>query len=216
MKLFRRKSHDAPPPVPPLQHTHVIQLFPHKSHDGIKIHDLTPSITTPYPSDAFKEETLQLAKDRADSPPTWIIRDPPRSQGNRIRTLHFSPDEDAPVLASWDPSRWEHGTNDFSFPDDSPHSSHVISTTRRGMLRHEAFVKDSVEYIWKCDSASRRTTTLYKTIGGREMVVAKYAMPSIFAKTGGTLVVDAGEVDLVVAILTCAGMVLKLRQTSNM
>ncbi|KAH6677826.1 hypothetical protein F5X68DRAFT_263995 [Plectosphaerella plurivora] len=213
MKLFRRRtSQEAPPPDVPLQYTHVIQVFPDKSKKGIKVHDLTASITNPYPSDAFKQEALQLAEAVAETPPTWIIR---RSQG-RVRTLQSSAEEDAPALASWDPSHWEHGSNDFSFPADSPHSSHALSMTRRGVLRNEGFVKDSVEYVWKCDSVSRRTTTLYKNIGGRETVVAKYATPSVFSKTGGTMVVDSGEIDLIVAILTCAGMVLKLRQASNM
>lgn len=218
MKLFRRKfSQDIPTPESPpspLQHTHVLQIFPHKSREGINIHDLTASITAPYPSDAFKQQALALAKDRADSPPTWTIRDPDRSRPGRIRTLHGNSSDE--VLASWDPSHWEHGANDFSFPDGSPHCTHALAMTRRGVLRHEAFVHDSVPHVWRCDSVSRRTATLYKEIGGREMVVARYATPSVFSKTGGTLVVDAGEVDLVVALLTCAGMILKLRQASNM
>jgi hypothetical protein len=105
-------------------------------------------------------------------------------------------------------------TQIFTFPEDSPHSSHPITMKRVKIWnRTETFTKDSVEYQWRFDGALRRSRfTLYKLVGGQEVVVAKYKGPLPVLKPRGALLIDEKEIDSVVALLSCCGMIRKDRQ----
>jgi hypothetical protein len=83
--------------------------------------------------------------------------------------------------------------------------------------RGEKFVQDSVTYKWVMDSKlTSGKFTLYKYIGPGEegkLEVGKFRQRGFF-KTGGALVLDSTEVDEVVGIITCLG-VLKRNRREN-
>jgi hypothetical protein len=121
---------------------------------------------------------------------------------------------DLNVIASWKASRGDLADQIFTFPDGSPHSSHTITMKRvKVWNRSETFVNDSVEYQWRFDSPlSRSRFTLYKIFGGQEVVVAKYKGPLPVFRPKGALLVNEKEIDFVVALLSCCGVIRKDRQ----
>lgn len=196
--------------------THTLYITPHNStHKTVKIHDITGVSTAPYSSDRHNEETEEIGQARPDEAANWILDNHHHWRTATLHPGHAATKTTDTALASWTPSRWSQGKNEFDFPPGSPHSSHGLVMQRQGVLsyRVETFVKDSVQYLWRYDGYSRRKLTLWKVLGGGKTAVAKYKAPYRVATTGGTLVVDSGEVDLVVAVLTCLGMLRKIRQS---
>jgi hypothetical protein len=98
------------------------------------------------------------------------------------------------------------------FPAGSPHAAHeLLLTPVKWYRRTNEWVHNSVPYQWRCDSkylANRMT--LIRRIGGRDIVVARYAQRWGSWITGGVLLVDEKEIDPVVAILTCNVMLIRM------
>ena len=59
---------------------------------------------------------------------------------------------------------------------------------------------------------ARAKLALVKKIGQEEKVVARFRGPFPAIRTSGALAVDEEEVDFIVALLTCCGMLRKDRQ----
>ncbi|KAF2401116.1 hypothetical protein EJ06DRAFT_529276 [Trichodelitschia bisporula] len=74
------------------------------------------------------------------------------------------------------------------------------------------FVLDSTAYTWTAENVfTIRTFRLEKMLAGRLCLVARYRQQIGQLRQGGTLAVDAREVDLYVAVLTCVAVMRKLR-----
>jgi hypothetical protein len=177
----------------------------------IKILDLTDLVKSEYPSEQFENETKQIA---TSSPPQpWL---------NITRTATFlskkfvaeKPGEQNVEVAQWKGGRFSSSSNTFTFPPDSPHSSHPITVEAESKFKfREQFVKDSVVYLWKPDNAlTARKFTLYRIIGAQKQVVGRYWQGRWQVRCGGTLVLDTHEVDEVVAVLSMVSTLRKKRQ----
>jgi len=207
-------------PKTSLHASKVIYIAPHTTYPtSIKIFDITDLVSPPHHSDVFFAETdvLGQAKLTADDTPTWFLRLDPTRAGKKkpfICTEHNTNEDDATAL--WFPSAWAHGKNRISFPLGSPHSEHDIAMLRpKSISRTEGFVKDSIQFLWRQEGMSRRRLGLWTVIRGEESIAAQYKAPSRFLRTGGTLLVDATKVDVVVAFLTCVAMLRKIRQNDS-
>jgi hypothetical protein len=206
---------NAMPETQDFEFTRIIYITPHSSYTSkIKVHDLTNSISAAFTSELFPTETENTGKSLADASSLYTIIQPGWWRPSTIYPGNSDEKSDSDVLATWKPSRGSLASQIFTFPASSPHSSHNITLKRLSApFRYaEVFVKDSVEYIWKFEGSSRRRITLLKKIGSWETTIAKYRGPYRFGKTGGTLVVNEAEVDILVAILTCCAELRKVRQ----
>ncbi|KAF2470175.1 uncharacterized protein BDR25DRAFT_343379 [Lindgomyces ingoldianus] len=117
-------------------------------------------------------------------------------------------------LASWKHPSMSFGKASITFPQNSTHSSHnFIMAPVKWYRRTNEWVQDSVTYSWRCNSKYKANRmTLYKKIGGKNIVVARYAQRWGSWVTGGVLLVDAVEVDEVVAGLTACVMLRRMQQ----
>lgn len=62
------------------------------------------------------------------------------------------------------------------FPSGSDHSSHsIIMRNTKCYKRTNTWIRDSFSYSWRCDSKIKANRmTLLKTVGGKQVVVARY------------------------------------------
>ena len=200
-----------------LRYTRVLYITPHTSlSTKIKVHDLTSSISGSSVSKEFSSEAEQLGKSLVDATPLYTLVRRGWWQPIPVYEGDSEGKTDDDAIATWKPSKSAVRSQKFSFPSSSPHSSHVLSMKRPSFRYHETFVRESVEYIWKFEfkkmGKTRRPITLWKKIGNQQTAVARFTSPFRMAKTGGTLIVNADEVDTVVALLTCCGILRKIRQ----
>lgn len=73
-----------------------------------------------------------------------------------------------------------------------------------------------MQFEWNCDSwllANRMT--LHKKLGGKRLVVARYAQRWGSWVTGGVLLVQEGEINALVAVLTAVVMLRKMQQRAG-
>lgn len=106
-------------------------------------------------------------------------------------------------VADWKSPILSMGTTTLTFPNGSKHSSHPIEIKPLGVGRRaESFVKDSVMYTWENERFKIENKNLIKAIGSEKVEVAKYSQKTGHDKEG-LLVVNTGEVDELVAVLTC-------------
>jgi hypothetical protein len=196
-------------------YTHILFISPHHYNTSeIKIWDITDSVSSPLGSEDFKEETEYFGQAHSDETPTWIIHNPGLSKDKALHPGRVTyPTEDT-IITTWRPSTWSAGKNAFDFPPNSPHCSHglVMERPRWYKNRAETFVQDSMEYSWRWEGHSGRKFTLWKGYGDRKIPVAQYKSPLRLAVMGGTVVVNADEVDVVVALITCVANLLKNKQ----
>jgi hypothetical protein len=198
-----------------LNFTNILYISPHRFNTKeIKIWDITSSITESYPSERFAEQSEQVGQAQVDNTPSWIIQNPGR---HKPKTLHLGSDrslDEETALTIWKPSRTSVSSNTFSFPSDSPHSSHnlVMARPKWYKTRTETFVQDSIEYTWRWDGHSRRRFTLWRVRGQEETAVAKYSAPYRLTRRGGTLLVNAEHVNIVITIVSCVANLLKVKQ----
>lgn len=117
-------------------------------------------------------------------------------------------------LAEWKPSNYDMDSQQFKFPEGSTASDHDITLKRVKVLnRDEWFVQDSVLYTWRFDNRFvRARMTLFKKTGQEEKAIARFHGPHPAFRTGGALSINENEVDFLVALLTCCGMLRKDRQ----
>ncbi|KAF2470087.1 uncharacterized protein BDR25DRAFT_304057 [Lindgomyces ingoldianus] len=181
----------------------------------IKILDLTSDITLPYTglTSSYKDHVKITLKDHSFSPIFTVHR------GNWWGLKYSITDAEGGTVADWKHPWHSAGEAVLTFPDDSAHSSHAISlTNKRWGFRTETFTLNSVPFEWKMDSLwHSQDMTLCKIFGSgqseKRVEVAKYAQKwwGGFV-TGGTFVVDEGEVDGLVACLTLMVVLKKKRQ----
>jgi hypothetical protein len=185
-------------------------------HPEIKIHNITGSITAPYPSKDFQAAAHIEGQARANSVPEWIIL----NYGFRkTASLHTgsttaSTMGDENLIATWEPSKQQYGKNSFIFPPGSAHCGHavVMQKEKRWATFDEIFVVESIPYFWRYDGHSRRKFTLWRVVGQNKLVVARYKGKMWGLKRGGMLLVNADEVNCVLAAMTIMAMLRKVRQ----
>jgi hypothetical protein len=126
----------------------------------------------------------------------------------------FDKNTDPPLVAEWKPSNYDMDSQLFTFPEGSLSSDHDITLRRVKMLnRHEWFVHNSDLYTWRFDNRfTRAKMTLFKKFVEGEKAVATFHGPLPVIRTCGALSIDENEVDILIAILTCCGVLRKDRQ----
>jgi hypothetical protein len=121
----------------------------------------------------------------------------------------------ADVVAEWKGGWYSGARNRVEFPEGSPHSAHAVTTTTGSYVGfRDGFVVDSASFEWRClNRLSMPRFRLDRIIGRQRTVVAAAWKPrSQIMHQGGVLVVDAEQVDEVVAVLTGMVMLRKQRQ----
>jgi hypothetical protein len=196
--------------------THIFYISPHSLWQSeVKIHDITSSITAPYPSEDFKVACEAEAKSRVNSVPKWMLHDQGiwKTPSLYTGTTTASTKNGDNLIATCKPSRGQYSKNAFTFPEGSEHSEHTVVMEREKKWHFdEVFVVNSVQYFWRYEGSLRRKFTLWKVVGESKLVVARYKGKMRLGRRGGTLLVNAEEVDCVVALMTMMGMLRKLRQ----
>jgi hypothetical protein len=159
-----------------------------------EVRDITSEATA---SGNLSDEFLEQAKSSATSfEPQFVIKKKPWSPGTVVVL-----DAEEKLVATLSMSILSFGVRTFTFPEDSQHSGHKIEMRPCGIGRkEEMFVKDSVLYFWEAESSKRRT--LYKVLGGKKTVIAKYAAKHGYLKQG-ILTLDSAELDELVGLLSC-------------
>jgi hypothetical protein len=121
----------------------------------------------------------------------------------------------ADLVAEWKGGWYSGAKNRLEFPAASAHSSHTITmATGSYVAFRDGFVVDSASFEWRClNQFSMRRFRLDRVIGGERTTAAMAWKPrSQIWHQGGVLVVDAEQVDEVVAVLTGMVMLRKQRQ----
>jgi hypothetical protein len=121
----------------------------------------------------------------------------------------------ADLVAEWKGGWYSGAKNRLGFPADSAHCSHTVTMTTGSYIQfRDAFVVDSVSFEWSCvNKWTMRQFRLDRIIGKERTTVAMAWKPkSQIMHQGGVLVVDADQVDEVVAVLTCMVVLRKQRQ----
>ena len=206
---------DSDPAIPHV--TRVFYITPHgNTKQAIKIHDLTNKLSRLEYSTEIEEEAEKLGQSLADETPLYTIVQPGwwKTITLYAGAAQAEGENTSEALITWKPSGAAHSKQSFNFPESSPFSSHDLTMRLTGSFftRNEAFVKDSVQYLWRFDSKWQYKHTLYKKIGQSEMCVAKFRTPFRAYKTGGTIFVNEDEIDAVVATITSCAMLRKIRQ----
>lgn len=97
------------------------------------------------------------------------------------------------------------GSWDIKFPVDNPYSNHNINMKPMGPgSRADIFVKGSTPYFWDRDAmeGGGEGARLFKAINGMKSEVGRYVKQNS-RKRGCVLSVNEGEIDAVLAVLTC-------------
>ncbi|KAF2182015.1 hypothetical protein K469DRAFT_691633 [Zopfia rhizophila CBS 207.26] len=117
-------------------------------------------------------------------------------------------------LASWKHPGMSFGKAEISFPENSSHGTHGLTMAPvKWYRRTNEWVQDSVVYTWRCNSKFKANRmTLLKELGGKKVVVARYAQRWGSWVTGGVLLIDNKEIDEVAAVLTCCVMLKRMQQ----
>ncbi|KAF2269820.1 hypothetical protein CC78DRAFT_602102 [Lojkania enalia] len=181
----------------------------------IKVLNLTQDIAMPFTgfTSAYKEAVKNAMKDHYITP-SFIAH-----RNNWLGLKYTITNNQNEKIADWKHPWTSVGEAVLTFPEDSEYSSHTISlTNKRWGFRTEAFTVNSVPYFWEMDSLwHSQYMTLYKIYGSGEaqkkVEVGKYAQKWWGGiVTGGTLVVDEGELNGFVACMTLVVVLKKKRQ----
>lgn len=107
------------------------------------------------------------------------------------------------------------GVTNITFPPNSLHSSHPITVRPiNATLRCQAFVHDSVSYLWDINKiffpGGGSLLSLYKGVGSTKKIeIGRYQSDNGKITPGGTLIIDSDEVDVLVAVLTLLAVLAK-------
>ncbi|KAI0869968.1 hypothetical protein GGS24DRAFT_128715 [Hypoxylon argillaceum] len=168
------------------------------------IFNLTGRLRQPWNdfSHAFLDETASVAEKLSDGggSPTYAIS----SCGNMMRTIKTMMDGQGQKLCDLNITFVSFDCSTVRFPADSPHSRHAIEMLpvdegSGEKAKHEAFVKNSIPYFW--DMTRGRVGILYKCLNQQRVEVARVA--GFGFDKDAVLVLDADELDDVVALATC-------------
>jgi hypothetical protein len=200
----------------PFTPTNVYWISPHSTFASkITILDLTKDMNIPYTglTDEYKAAVTKTLKDHTYTPAITCTR------SDWFGLQYDITSSQNTYLAHWSHPWTSMGSALLTFPSSSPHSTHPISLQNKTWgLRTETFTLDSQPFFWEMDSLWHSTNmTLYKVTGSGEMErkveAGKYAQKwwGGFV-TGGTFVVDQGQIDGVVACVTLVVVLRKKRQ----
>ena len=178
------------------------------------VFDYTSQLQSSYTSDIdkhFLEAAERVNNANPATKPTWELEKSKWYTSSHVTVT-------SPANAGGERARWHapilmYGTTRIKFAEASPHCMHDIEIQplklrERGM----GFVKDSESYAWQATPRSDTETvelgrmSLYKATalnsGSKKTEVARYRSTTGRFETGGILVVEAREVDVLVAVLT--------------
>lgn len=104
--------------------------------------------------------------------------------------------------------------NKLVFPAGSKHCEHDITMKVDSYFNfRDEFVVNSVPFTWAVVNGwSMRQFELRRIVGGEKKVCARFWQPHMQVLQGGVIVVDEGEVDVMVALMTAMVMLRKQRQ----
>jgi hypothetical protein len=195
------------------QFTRVVWIGLHNAlSNSIKVYDISSDVLDK--PDVFTE-AKSLSKSLSNTKPTYSFKQKGWWKPYKLYDGDYSDDTSTPiVVADWKASNHFWMTQKFSFPPGSSHSDHdVAMKIVKSKFRDEGFVHNSVEYVWKFDNIwTRSKMSLIKKIGQEKKVVARCVGPFPGISISGALAVNEEEIDFVVALLTCCGVMRKDRQ----
>jgi hypothetical protein len=197
--------------VQPLTPNRTFYIVPHSGFTKtINVLEITELIKADYPSEQFEKQAKDIATNTPPQPWLTITRTPRWYSKNFVVKKQG---EKSGEIAQWKAGMFSSSSNTFTFPADSPHSSHPIKIVAENTFRfREQFIKDSVTYLWKPENGIlARKFTLFKIIGTQKQIVGKY-WQGWQLKHGGTLVLNTHEIDEVVAVMSMVSILRKKRQ----
>src|SRR5215469_11547090 len=199
----------------------IFYIVPHNLWSTeTKVLDLTGSLpdTIAYTGGVISNELRDVARDAGKdkflaNSPIYIIKRP-HWWSTKSTVYSASKDKPSKELAYWKQPYTSTGKAHITFPVSSPDGTHELTVSPPSLIsRTNAWVQDSVQYEWDCDSwllANRMT--LHKKLGGKRLVVARYAQRWGSWVTGGVLLVQEGEINALVTVLTAVVMLRKMQQ----
>lgn len=204
-----------PPTTNPFRPTRVFRIKNHNSFSGtIKILDVTPYMTL---GDQTAEELHKAAgaaaKRATPAPAPYLTIKRPGFWSTRFVASTAS----RPDLAKLKLPKFL-GATHIDFAPGTAHASHPLSMAQKGPFsREEIFVLDSAPYRWAMDSNwhSRRMTLRREVQAGAGTAVCARSLLGYHSWDGATVLVDAREIDEVVALLTAVVMGLKVKQRES-
>jgi len=137
---------------------------------------------------------------QAESSKNQATEDEEGSSQGSIQNESVLAESSSPLLA--------YGVTNITFPANSLHSSHPITVRPASVdRRSQSFVQDSVSYAWEVNTrlfpGGGGVLSLYKGIGATKKIeIGRYQSDNGKIVPGGVLVIDAEEVDVLVAVMT--------------
>ena len=187
----------------PFVPTHTFWVTPHGTRE-VRVLDLTDDISVPYTEldSEYKADVKRALKEHTFSPVFTYFRESPLLRTSK----HYSiKDERGEELAQLKLTGSTTGETVITFPEDSPHCHHPISTKNKP-FSPEAFTLNAQSYFWEAEKGLSEKKTLYRIEGEgqdqRKVQIGKYALGGAFFSRGGICVVDDREIDGLVACLT--------------
>jgi hypothetical protein len=188
----------------------------------IKIYDITSAVSLADYATAGEKDTLKewnaaantagraAAKDMAEP---WLQVQRNRWFGRKFVASMPSSDSRTEV-AKWTGGAASAAKNAIDFPSGSTHCDHDVTMATDSYFKmRDSFVVDSQPFVWAVVNGwSMRQFQLTRKLGGAMGMVARLWQPHFQMRQGGVLVVDDGELDALVAIMTSLVMLRKQRQ----
>lgn len=163
---------------------------------GANVKDIT-SVQLPSSKSILSHNSLGHAKITAEAMSDTTYRISRTAVLKAAYTVSDSTDQEVCAMTSPTFSR---NIRKFTFPSNSPHSNHYLEMKPVGLARKaQYFVQESVVYFWE---GLDKDLALWKTEGKQKIKVAEFGGLRGFGREG-LLVVASGEVDVVVAVVTC-------------
>ncbi|KAI9853769.1 MAG: hypothetical protein M1813_001811 [Trichoglossum hirsutum] len=193
--------------APDFRPTQTFYIVPHGSFTkNIQILDLTPNLTVPYSDPGFAAHAKQVAK-QGGVPPCVTVQ---KVNLFGTRYVVLDPNDNNSELASWKAARTSFGSSHIGFPFGSRHSSHPIKLSG---FPKESFTHNSTPYTWEHGHwRNRNRYSLWMELpAGERRLVARYWQKWNW-RTGGTVVLDGGQLDDLVVLITCVAILRRKRQ----
>ena len=185
--------------------THIFYIEDHTLlARKVAVLDMTSSIKKRHdnPTQTDIDRVNKLVKEgdlmKTMAPAYTVSRKTPFSKKNTVR------DEHGNIVAHWNHPIVSTASAILTFPPDSKHCSHEISSKVVNWTRRtEQFIKDSVTYSWEYESKVLcNKLALYRIVGGRKHKVGQCQQPYVWT-SGGVLELDSRGIDELVGLMTC-------------
>jgi hypothetical protein len=163
---------------------------------GASLKDIT-SVQLPSSEGIMSHKSIGHAKITAEAMSDTTYRISRKTVLKSAYTVSDSTDQEVCAISS---PMFSRNIRKFTFPVNSPHSNHYLEMKPVGLARKaQYFVQESVVHFWE---GVDKDLALWKTGGNMKIKVAEFGGLRAFSREG-LLVVASGEVDVVVAIVTC-------------